>query len=698
MRRPEVATPVVTRYEQPWLHDLAVCVDGNVTALSAPSGQIDGSGAQGVFIDDRRILSTLTVLVGGVEAVALSTSGSGAGCDFLGYARHLGDPGADPTVEVHRSRLLGDGAVRETVRVTSRAAKTVVTSLVLRHSGDGAPIASVKAGHAPVSSLPGSADRAHTRWADDWHAVTMTFDPPPATLLAPTAAVPGEATYSIEVQPGGSTTVTIEVSVERLRGSNFDAGPGSSRVSWQDVSVRAADHRLQPCVTSSLDDLQHLLLTDPGDPRDVFAAAGTPWYLTLFGRDSLWAARMMLPLGTELAAGTLRTLARRQGTRVDHERAESPGKIPHEVRRAPYGDPGSHLALPPVYFGTIDATPLWITLLRDAWRWGMAPAEVGALLPQLHAAVRWLTQDSAPDDDGLLKYLDETGSGLANQGWKDSGDSIRWRDGRVAEAPIALVEAQGYAIEAALAAAEIFEAFGQDGAAEAQGWASELEKRVRERFWVRSGEDRYLGIAIDGGGRTVDGVASNMGHLLGTGALEAAEVRSVVGRLTSPEMLGPYGIRTFAGDNHGFNPMGYHTGSIWTHDTAICAWGLAREGYRDEASRVARALLSSSAAFDHRWPELYGGFGETTRPAPYPASCHPQAWSAASAAVLLSVALGFRPDAPAGRLELHPAKPATFGAMTVDGLFFAGRRFGVRTDEDGVTVVDGPADLDIVVV
>jgi glycogen debranching enzyme len=684
------------RPRQPWLHELAVCVDGNVTALSAPSGQIEGTGAQGVFIDDRRILGLFTARLGCEETTAVASASAGARSDFFGSARHLGDGGADPTVEVLRQRRLSGGALQEVIRVSSRASQTVQSDLGLCLGGDGAPIGSVKGGMADLGFLPATANESTLRWQDDWHAVKVTFAPAPTSLVPSDGASPTAAIFGLTVPPGGSTTVTIDVAVTRLRRTNLDADAGCATVHWDDISVEATDPRLRPTLEMGLRDLKHLLLTDPEDPADVFAAAGTPWFLTLFGRDSLWAARMVLPFGTDLAAGTLRALARRQGSQVDTDRAEAPGKIPHEVRRTAFGDPGSGLKLPPAYYGTVDATPLWISLLYDAWRWGMAHHEVEALLPNLRAAARWLTHASAPGRDGLLKYVDLTGTGLANQGWKDSGDSIRWRDGHVADAPIALVEAQGYAIEAACAAADLYDAFGQGDALELRQWAGDLRDRVRARFWVGDGADRYLGIALDGHGDTVDGVASNMGHLLGTGALRPDEVDLVARTLTSPEMLGSYGVGTLARDNGGFNPMGYHTGSVWTHDTAICAWGLAREGHRSEASAVARTLLASSAAFGYRWPELYAGAGVSGQPAPYPAACRPQAWSAASGAVLVSVALGFEPDAPAESLTLRPARPAPYGAMTIRGLKFAGRTFGVRCEPDGsATILDAPTDRDI---
>ena len=681
---------------QPWLHELSICVSGNVTALSAGSGQVDGSGAQGVFVDDRRVLSRLEVRLGEEESAPVAAASAGAVSEFLASARHLGNPGADPTVEVARRREVIAQGIRETVQVRSRADHPVSADLVVRVAGDAALISTVKSGLADGHPLAAHAIGGAAVWGDEAHRVTVRVDPAPAALEA------GEdgavATVPVTVAPGGSTEVTVTVEVERLQTSNLDADSGAHRLPWDGITVEAEDPRLAPTLAMGLADLRHLALSDPLAPEDVFAGAGTPWYLTLFGRDSIWAARMALPFGTELAGGTLRALARRQGTVVDEARAEAPGKIPHELRRTAYLDKVKGLALPPVYYGTIDATPLWITLLHDAWRWGLPEQEVVALLPHLRAATRWLTDHAAPDADGLLKYIDTTGTGLANQGWKDSGDSIRWRDGQVADAPIALAEAQAYAVEAATAAATLLDALGEDGAADLREWADAMRLRFRDRFWVDGTGGPYVGIAVDGHGATVDGVGSNMGHVLGTGTVSADEAARIADTLTGPTMLGRYGIGTLATDNGGFNPIGYHTGSIWTHDTAVCAMGLAREGLREEAVAVGRGLLASSVAFGYRWPELYAGSGVLDQPAPYPASCRPQAWSAASAAVLLSLALGFEPDAPAGRLVLHPVRPAAYGAMTVRGLRFAGHTFGVRCDADGSTqVLDAPAEVAITV-
>ncbi|HET8987074.1 MAG TPA: amylo-alpha-1,6-glucosidase, partial [Humibacillus sp.] len=492
--------------------------------------------------------------------------------------------------------------------------------------------------------------------------------------------------------------VTLRAVTERRRASAFDADPGGDGVSWDDVRVTAQDHRLERTLRRSLDDLQHLLLRDPESPGDIFAAAGTPWYLTLFGRDSLWTARMLLPFGTELAEGTLRALARRQGTVTDTRTGEAPGKIPHELRRHVYRDQGSGMTLPQVYYGTVDATALWVCLLVEACDWGLPLARAAELAPALEAAVGWLTGAGRPDGDGLLKYLDTSGTGLANQGWKDSGDSIRWRDGTVADAPIALVEAQAYAVEALRGAARLYGSLGLDGADRLDAEAAALEARVRQRFWVDTDAGHYLAIALDGAGRAVDGLGSNLGHVLGTSTLSAAEARAVADIVTGPELLDDFGVRTFGTGNAGFNPIGYHTGSIWTHDTAITAIGLSREGFAAEAGAVARTLLASAEAFGYRWPELYSGIPLADAPTPYPASCRPQAWSAASAAALVTVALRPEPDAATRTLHLTPGRPSPYGAMRIEGLRFLSGRLDLDLAADGaVQVVTVPEGVSVVV-
>ena len=394
------------------------------------------------------------------------------------------------------------------------------------------------------------------------------------------------------------------------------------------------DHRLWPWLISSVEDLSGLWMATRDAPQDGFFAAGAPWYLALFGRDSIWAARMLLPLSTEPARRTLRILARRQGNRVEVETAEEPGKILHEQRRDTHGF--GAMSLPPLYYGTIDATPLWICLLHDVWRAGVPSAEVTELLPALERALEWMINYGDADGDGFLEYEDLSGRGLANQGWKDSADGIRFRDGRIAKGPIALCEVQGYAYEAAMAGATVLEAFGQAGADRYRSWGRALATQFRARFWCGQGESRYPALALDGDKQQVDTLSSNIGHLLGTGMLNTHEELLIARRVSSPALDSRLGLRTMAATDAGYAALSYHCGSVWPHDTAIVIAGLVRAGLSDHATGLIEGLLRASVAFEQRLPELWSGEG---RPVPYPAACRPQAWSAASA-VVVAGALG----------------------------------------------------------
>ena len=676
---------------QPWLHDLEIAAHGNLTCVSDRTGDLDSPGT-GLFVDDRRVLTRFTLTADDERPVRVSAHSSGATTRVLSVARHLGDEGPDPTIEVHRRRRLVDGGLLEEVAVVSRWHRPLHCRLRLEAAGDGAELQMIKGGHAPPGLLPVTADGDALAWRDARHETRVSLA---GARAAVTADGTGVLEWDAEVAAGAEASWTVEVAVTRTSGTDFDANPGGHLVDWSGVGVRATDRRLDLVVEHAFADLAELLLADPDSPTDAFAAAGTPWYLTLFGRDSLWAARLTLPFGTHLAAGTLRTLARRQGRVDDPATAEQPGKILHEVRCAPVDDPHAP-HLPPRYYGTVDATPLWVGLLHDAWLWGLADDAVRELRPHLDAALGWVLRAADESPDGFLRYVDATGTGLSNQGWKDSGDAMRRRDGTVAEAPIALVETQAYAVAAAAGAAELVErVFGESGD-ELRSFAYDLAGRVRERFWVHDEAGPYLAMALDRHGDPVDGVGSNMGHVLGTGTLRDDESALVAARLSSPDLLGPFGVGTLGRGNPAYNPIGYHTGSVWTHDTAISALGLVRDGHQAEGGAVLRALVDAATHFEFRFPELFGGDPGDVLPVPYPASCRPQAWSAASAGALVSASLGLEADAPQGRLRLAPLRPAPFGDLQVRGLRVRGELVEVDVDDDGqVRDVRAPDWLDV---
>jgi glycogen debranching enzyme len=341
-----------------------------------------------------------------------------------------------------------------------------------------------------------------------------------------------------------------------------------------------------------------------------------------------------------------------------------------------------------VSYQTIDATPLWICLLHDAWRWGMPADEVAALLPALRAALRWLRDYGDSDGDSLLEYVNTTGRGLANQGWKDSGDAVRFADGTIAAPPVALCEVQGYAYEAAVHGADLLDAFGEGGTGQWRELAVRIAAAFRAAFWVSDERGGYPALALDAAKRPVDALTSNIGHLLGTGLLSHAEEALVASRLGEPDLDSGFGLRTMSARNGGYNPLSYHCGSVWSHDTAIVIRGLARGGHVRQVAGLADGLLAAASGFGWRLPELYSGAAraETPWPTPYPAACRPQAWSAAAAAVLAQALLGLDADVPGGTLTVRPLAARIGGAGTrlrVDGLVAGTETFTAGVDESG---------------
>ncbi|MGH8890056.1 MAG: amylo-alpha-1,6-glucosidase [Acidothermaceae bacterium] len=661
----------MARDHQPYLHDLVSCVRAPVLALSPADGQIRPGGAAGIYHSDRRIVDELQVRVDGAEPVPVANGIRAAHVAwFTGVVRALGDPIADPTVTVERQReLLADG-LHETITLRNHSTSTVAATIALRCGGDLAAMQVVKAGHE-TSRLGADKTPTGLNWADDETEVVLVADPPPSAHEPD-----GVLRWEIDVATGSTWQVDVTISCKQSRSVLF---PAPSQVEQATLTVQAGDHRLARLVDRGIADIAGLFLADPDVPTDVFVGAGSPWFLTLFGRDSLWTARLLLPTGTDLAASTLRVLARRQGTVVDPDRDEEPGKILHEVRRADLGD-----ALPfaPVYYGTVDATPLWICLLCEAWRWGMPADDVAKLIPHLERALVWMRDYGDADGDGFLEYQPSTEHGLSNQGWKDSHDSVQWLDGELAAAPVALCEVQGYAYAAACSAAELLAAFGRPGADEWRAWANRLSTRFREAFWVELAGERYPAIALDKDKRRVDTVSSNIGHLLGTGILDAEETALVATRLGQPDMDSGWGLRTMTSSSPRFNPLSYHGGSVWPHDTAITMLGLAATGHHDVATSLAAGLVGAAEHFDFRLPELFGGHDarQAAGPIPYPAACRPQAWAAACGVAVVQALLGLQPDVPSGRLRMSPLRNQPFGALDVDGLVVAGSRLRVRHD------------------
>jgi glycogen debranching enzyme len=677
-------------------HGSVVCVTGRTFCLSGASGQIRSGREDGVYRDDTRMLNTMLLTLDGAEPLPLGGYPIGAGgARFSACARH-GDE-TDPTLLVDRERRITD-TWRERIRVTNHDTEAAEVIVELEVAADFAYIFDVKHGRPPAPVLP--VQGAPTRHG-------LTFEQPggveQTTLGVDPLAdeqVEGRLRWTVRLPSQGSWQVdlTLEPAVSTERAAttathvphHAEAGPlpRGPRITCSDV-------RFERLFDRSVADLSSLLVSEG---RDRYFAAGTPWFLTLFGRDSLWSAAMGLPLGVELAGETLRLLARMQGVRHDPETEEAPGKILHEIRYGTQVDRGD---LPPRYFGTIDATPLFVVLLERAWRWGLDEALVAELLPHAERALGWMRNDGVLDGDRYLRYSATGERRLANQGWKDSGDAISFADGRLAEPPIALCEVQGYAYQAARAGLALFDAFGYHAADDWLDWSERLRDRFRHDFWVDDADGGFPALALDGSGRQVDAITSNAGHLLGTGILTAAQEARVADRLGASDLDSGWGLRTLSATSPRFNPLSYHGGSVWPHDTAIAIDGLARIGAPGgpTAGHLLHGLLTAGEHLGYRLPELFGGEQRTggSRPLPYPAACQPQAWSAGAAILALRAVLGVEPDVPAGVVHVRPMRPAPFARLTMEGMPLAGGRLSLDLEDDVVTVTEAPPGLTVVV-
>ena len=407
-------------------------------------------------------------------------------------------------------------------------------------------------------------------------------------------------------------------------------------------------------------------------------AAGIPWYMALFGRDSLIASYQALAFMPGLARGTLRALAAFQGTKVDPDRAEEPGKILHEHRFGPLAGMQRAIAHFP-YYGTVDATPLFLIVLAAVCRLENDVGIARELLDHAWRAVEWMERYGDLDGDGYLEYDCSGKNGLANQGWKDSGDSVRFQDGSLARPPIALCEVQGYAYAARRSMADILEALGERGEARRlRTEAARLKRRFNRDFWIP--ERAYYAEALDGDKRRVDSLTSNAGHLFWAGIVERDKARLTADRLLDRDLFAGWGIRTMGRGEGGYNPISYHNGSIWPHDNSLIVAGLARYGLTEHAGRVAAGLLEAlSHSHDHRLPELFAGFGkdEAHAPVQYPSACRPQAWASGTIFLLLAAMAGldFMDDDP---LQGRPSLPRGVDGFVLDGLRIGGRRVRIE--------------------
>jgi glycogen debranching enzyme len=680
---------------------LVTLIEGTTFCICETSGDLRPGAAQGLFVRDTRLISRLELSINGhlPEALAPQCHEPFA-CTFL--SRMPPSAGlADSTLLVTRRRVLSDGMAEE-ITLRNMSPEPLPVSLRVGVAGDFADVFEVKEGRVSLEStaadgLTVAADEdsimlsrecgSHLRGATITGAQRADAElEVSASAMTWHAVVPAHGGWStwLQVTPtlNGKDLVDYRSLHSHANGVRATV-PEQRLADWRTQSplVKASDAHLATVFAASTEDLGSLRIFDPEHAERAVIAAGAPWFMTIFGRDSLLTSWMILPLDPSLALGTLRTLASLQGAKVRPETEEEPGKILHEMR---FGMQASlWLGGSSVYYGSIDATPLFVMLLGEMRRWGLDRRVVDELLPHADRALDWIVNYGDRDGDGYVEYARSTEVGLANQGWKDSFDGITFADGAIAEPPIALAEVQGYVYAAYIAKSHFCSE--REEMAEAERWAQraqDLKDAFNRDFWMP--DKGYFALGLDGQKRQIDSLASNMGHCLWTGIVDAGKAAAVARHLTGPEMFSGFGIRTLAASSGAYNPMSYHNGSVWPHDNAICAAGLMRYGFVREAQLVAMGILEAAETFSGRLPELFCGFdrAEFREPVPYPTSCSPQAWAAATPFHLLRTLLRFDPSVPLGQLWCDPAIPARFLPLHIESLHVAGARVSLDVAAD----------------
>ncbi len=686
---------------------LVTLVEETTFCISSASGDIVPGGAEGLFFRDTRFVSRMELRLDGElpEAVAVQPNEPFA-CTFLAR-KPPGACKADSTLLLIRRRYVGAG-MREDITLRNLGREPAATHLTIAVGGDFAELFEVKEGRTlHLDDVETGADngmlRLRCRRGANVGSVLIVGTGGPS-------AAPGLLTWQAVVPPAACWTASVQVTPSQdgqQAPASFSAGepversaPARRLADWRRHSpaLFTADESLAATCATSAEDLGSLRIF--GRSRDELTehaviAAGAPWFMTLFGRDSLLTAWMLLPLDASLALGTLRTLASLQGKQDNPLTEEQPGRILHETRSG--RDASLSLGGGSVYYGTADATPLFVMLLGELARWGLPRNEVDELLPNADRALEWITTYGDSDGDGFVEYQRATDQGLVSQGWKDSFDGITFDSGKIAEPPIALAEVQGYVYAAYLTRAEFARERGdEDTARHWSDQASRLARAFNHAFWLR---DRgYYALGLDRDKRPIDALGSNMGHCLWTGIVDRDKARHAAAHLVDRPMFSGFGVRTLASTAGAYNPMSYHNGSVWPHDNAICAAGLMRYGFVPEAQQVASGILQAAVRFGGRLPELFCGFDRSdfASPVAYPTSCSPQAWAAASPFLLLRTLLRFDPSVPEGRVWCAPAVPARMLPLRVESLRMVGSLVSVDVSRRSWRVDGLPPGVDLI--
>lgn len=691
------------------LDDTVVIKQGNLFALSLRDGRAPASGRHplGLYYRDCRFLSVHELRIGGVLPrllVASDALGGEAIFELTNPDLELQDgtlvPAQSLQIRLERS-FESPRTMRERLAIRSHHQVAIRLALQLRLASDFEPMFAIR-GIVRRNDLLAdlsSHEAGFEMRVQGRDGVTRSTD----VRAAPAArvVVDGILSWELDLAAGQAETITLDYVVheDEQPPALLTPDDDTSSPAWRavQIGIRSDQRLFDRIVSRCLLDLR-LLRSELG--RQRYYAAGVPWYATLFGRDSLITATETLCFAPELAAETLRLLAMRLGRVIDDERDEEPGKVIHELRVGEVATLGeTPLAN---YYGTVDATALFLCLLCDHANWSGDLALFEELRPQVDLALGWIERFGDLDGDKLLAYRSRSSRGLRNQGWKDSHDGVIDEHGVALEPPIALVEAQGYALRAEREIARLVERSGETALAGALERSAAERERAIERFWLQ--DAGCYSMALDADKRPSGAVASNQGHLLWSGAVSNERAGRIRDSLMQETMFSGWGIRTLASAEPSYNPVGYHTGSIWPHDNALIACGMRRYGFDDDFQRVFEGMLEAASQFDnYRLPELFSGFSrsEYESPVPYPVACRPQAWSAGAIPYMLKWALGLSGQGFERRLRvIRPCLPRWVSSLEVTGIRLAGATIDLRFERAGeqVTLADARVEGDAEVV
>jgi glycogen debranching enzyme len=659
--------------------DSVSILEGNTFVVSDRRGDLVGSPseAHGLFHQDTRFLSHWRLTVDGQSLNILSTDDLAYyACQFF-LVPGTGTIYVDADLSIQRRRSVGDG-FHEDLTIINHSEHPRDLDVRIAADADFADLFEVKDSKiVKQGALYRRVEDGRLVFGyrrdrfilETWISATQLFTVDDHGLC-----------FRAHLDHHGQWTTCIEVvtaiSVMGLRRTHTlygHEGPevskqGGNLTRWVEQAPRVISswRDLERTCSRSIVDLAALRFSPMIAPGEALPAAGLPWFMAVFGRDSILTALQALPFEPGLAETTLRVLGLRQGTRVDEFRDEEPGKILHESRMGELTAFEERPHSP--YFGSADATPLYLVLLDEFERWSGQRALVRQLEPQARAALAWIDRWGDRDGDGYVEYERHRDTGLENQCWKDSWNSIQFADGTLAPTPRATCEIQGYVYDAKTRCARLAREIWGDPelAARLEREAAELKRRFNRDFWLA---DRgYFALALDGKKQQVDALTSNIGHLLWSGIVEDDKLDACVGHLMGPRLFSGWGVRTMADGDAGFNPVGYHVGTVWPHDNSFIALGLLRCGYRAEATRVAMAILEAARYFRGRLPEAFGGYErKTTRyPVEYPTACSPQAWATGAPLLMLRVLMGLEPIGE--HLLVEPHLPDHLGHLAILGI------------------------------